>query len=49
MNDIPTTYDQYLVKAFGWEGKTNAQYIRYQATSCGIDGGWLFVDEIVVQ
>ena len=48
-NDIPTTYDKYIVVPFGWEGNTQARFVRYQATSCGIDGGWLFTDEIVIK
>ena len=48
-NELPTTYDKYIVVPFGWEGNAKGRYVRYQATSCGIDGGWLFTDEIVIK
>ena len=48
-NEIQTREAQYIGDRFGWEGTAQARYVRYQATSCGIDGGWLFTDEIVVQ
>ncbi len=35
-------------KNYGWSGKSNARYVRYQA-KCGPQRGWLFTDEIVVE
>ena len=35
-------------KNYGWSGKSNARYIRYQAKS-GPQRGWLFTDEIIVE
>jgi hexosaminidase len=34
---------------FGWQGQTNARYVRYQADADKNIGGVLFVDEIVVK
>lgn len=36
-------------KNFGWEGKTKARYVHYQALPSKELGGVLFVDEIVVK
>ena len=35
-------------KNYGWSGKSDARYIRYQA-KCGPQRGWLFTDEIVIK
>ena len=35
-------------KNYGWSGKSNARYVRYQAKS-GPQRGWLFTDEIIVE
>lgn len=40
--------DAVTFKTFGWEGLTEARYIRYEAQH-GDFGGFLFLDEIVVQ
>jgi hexosaminidase len=40
--------DALTFKHFGWEGETQARYIRYQAKS-SCEGGWLFTDEIVIK
>lgn len=40
--------DSLSFKNFGWEGETEARYIRYEAKS-DRKGGWLFTDEIVVK
>lgn len=40
--------DAVTFKTFGWEGETQARYIRYQAERSHF-GGFLFVDEIVVE
>lgn len=34
---------------FGWEGVSQARYIRYVAKSGGRPGGWIFTDEIIVK
>ncbi|MGL6021950.1 MAG: glycoside hydrolase family 20 protein, partial [Chitinophagaceae bacterium] len=51
-----TTIDHEVVrdnavtfKNFGWQGKANARYVRYQALASKTFGGVLFVDEIVVK
>lgn len=41
--------DAVTFKAFGWEGETNARYVRYQAEIDRNFGGFLFVDEIVIK
>lgn len=49
---IPTMIDEKvdgtLFQIFGWNGETTARYIRYQALPNKIEGGWVFLDEIVV-
>lgn len=49
VNTISDKEEGLLFEDFGWEGDAEARYIRYRALSNGIDGGWLFTDEIVVQ
>lgn len=39
--------DAVTFKTFGWEGRVDARYIRYQAVRSDF-GGFLFVDEVVV-
>ena len=41
--------DAVTFKNFGWEGETNARYVRYQAEIDRNFGGFLFVDEIVIK
>ncbi len=48
-NDVSPDIDTLEFKTFGWEGDTTARYIRYQASTNGIAGGWLFTDEIVIK
>ena len=48
-NDISPDIDTLQFKTFGWQGNTQARYVRYQAQSNGIAGGWLFTDEIVIK
>ena len=48
-NDVPPACPYLLFKTFAYMGETRARYVRYVARSGGIPGGWLFVDEIVVQ
>ena len=48
-NDISPEVETLQFKTFGWEGNTTARYVRYQAQSNGIDGGWLFTDEIIIR
>ena len=40
--------DALTFKNFGWQGETNARYVRYVAR-IGKKGGWLFTDEIVIK
>lgn len=47
-SDIPTTQEGLILKKIGFEGETSARFIRYKAKTCGIEHGWMFVDEIVV-
>lgn len=47
-NDIPTTQEGLILKKVGFEGETSARFIRYKAKTCGIEHGWMFIDEIVV-
>lgn len=48
-NDVPTTEDRLVFRTYEWKGKTAARFVRYQALSNGIEGGWLFTDEIVIK
>ena len=48
-NDISPDIETLQFKEFGWEGNAKARYIRYKALSNGIDGGWLFTDEIRIK
>ena len=41
--------DAVTFKNFGWEGESNARYVRYQAEIDRNFGGFLFVDEIVIK
>ena len=41
--------DAVTFKNFGWEGETNARFVRYQAEIDRNFGGFLFVDEIVIK
>lgn len=47
--DVPTTEDRLVFRIYEWDGKASARYVRYQALSNGIEGGWLFTDEIVIK
>lgn len=47
--DVPTTEERLVFRTYGWDGKASARYVRYQALSNGIEGGWLFTDEIVIK
>ena len=47
--DVPTTEDRVVFRTYEWDGKASARYVRYQALSNGIEGGWLFTDEIVIK
>lgn len=47
--DVPTTEDRLVFRTYEWDGKASAHYVRYQALSNGIEGGWLFTDEIVIK
>ena len=40
--------DAVTFKTFGWEGATEARYVRYQALRSDF-GGFLFIDEIVIE
>ncbi|MEG1838152.1 MAG: family 20 glycosylhydrolase [Bacteroidaceae bacterium] len=46
---LPTTYEKLAFRNYQWTGKVATQYVRYQALSNGIDGGWLFTDEIIIR
>ena len=48
-NDISPEVETLQFKTFGWEGNAKARYVRYQALSNGIEGGWLFTDEIIIR
>lgn len=48
-NDISSKCPDLLFKTFAYDGAAEVRYIRYVARSGGIPGGWIFVDEIVVQ
>lgn len=35
-------------KKYGWQGKTQARYVRYQARAGKTYGGWIFTDEVII-
>ncbi len=47
-NEVGTSETKLLFHSFTWQGEVQTRYIRYHALSNGINGGWLFTDEIVV-
>lgn len=47
--DVPVTEDRLIFRTYEWKGNTQTRYVRYQAFSNGIKGGWLFTDEIVIK
>ena len=47
-NDIAAECPDLLFKTYAFAGKASARYIRCVARSNSIEGGWLFLDEIVV-
>ena len=48
LNDLPFDDPKLQCRAFGWEGTARARYVRCRAAFHGNAGGWLFIDEIVV-
>lgn len=48
-HDIPTDRGGVIYHDFIWEGKAKARYVRIYAPSAGIEGGWIFLEEIVIQ
>ena len=48
-NDYPERAERPEFRAFGWQGKDQARYVRYRAIRNGRPGGWLFTDEIIVR
>lgn len=47
--DVPTTEEHLTFRTYEWKGNTCTRYVRLQALSNGIEGGWLFTDEIVIK
>lgn len=47
-SDLPIDQTGYHLQDFGWEGETQARYIRYEAKIVDRPGAWLFTDEIIV-
>lgn len=47
-NDVSVKCPDLLFRCFDTVCDEQARYIRYTAKQSGIAGGWLFVDEIVV-
>ena len=47
-NDLPFDDPKLQCRAFGWTGEAEARYVRCHAFSHGHPGGWLFIDEIIV-
>ena len=48
-HDIPTDREGVIFHDFTWKGKATARFIRIYAKAVDIDGGWIFLDEIVVK
>lgn len=46
---VPTTEEKLVFHNYQWSGSAQARYVRLQALSNGIAGGWLFVDELIVR
>ena len=47
--DVPVTESKLTFRTYRWEGEIQARYVRYHAFSNGIEGGWIFTDEIIVK
>ena len=47
-NDVPQRTEDLVFKSFDTICDSQARYIRYKAERSGVMGGWLFIDEIVV-
>lgn len=46
---ISADEERIVFDSYRWEGQATGRYIKLQALSRGIPGGWLFIDEIVVR
>lgn len=49
VNTVSIDDRQIIYSDFGWEGKSEARFIRFYAQKSGIDGGWIFTDEIRIE
>lgn len=47
-NDVSVKCPDLLFRNFDTVCDENARYVRYTATQSGVPGGWLFVDEVVI-
>ena len=47
-NDVSQKVDALLFRSFDTVCDVEARYVRYVARQSGITGGWIFIDEIVV-
>lgn len=47
--DVPVTEERLTFRTYEWQGKVNAHYVRLQALSNGIEGGWIFTDELIIK
>ena len=47
--DVSVDDPRVIYSNFGWNGKTDARFIRFVARKTGIEGGWIFTDEIMVE
>ena len=48
-HNISQEEERPLYLNYAWQGEDAARYIRYHAYTNGIEGGWLFTDEITVK
>ena len=48
-NDVPADKEELAFKDFGWKGTAKTRYIRVTAQKPEREGGWLFIDEVIVK
>lgn len=47
-NDVSLRAEDLTFRSFDTICDTRARYVRYKAEQSGVDGGWIFIDEVVI-
>lgn len=47
-NDVSSRAEDLTFRSFDTICDTRARYVRYKAEQSGVDGGWIFIDEVVI-